>query len=128
MGGIDLLDAVRRDAEVGLRGRLGPRPSGQWTPLSHPTVVPETRQSSAGSRRSAYVPPEDGEDSEDRDHRILEALRSVPQNHTSQGSLPPNVWPVLARELPTNGLLPFLQRFADEFTIVSERPLVWRRL
>lgn len=124
----DLLKAVRRDAEVGLRGRLGPRPRGQWSPLSEPADAPETRRTSAHSSRSAYVAPADGEDPAERDARVLEALRLVPQSRDNRGELPPAVWPVLARELPQGGLLPFLQRFPDEFTIVSASPLVWRRL
>ena len=85
----------------------------------------------AHSSRSAYVAPADGEDlaeSEARDARFLEALRLVPRGRARQGPLPPAVWPVWARELPQGGLLPFLQRFPDEFTIVSASPLVGRRL
>ena len=85
----DLLEALRCDAEVGLRGRLGPRPRGErWSPLSSP--------------------PPDGETPGDRDVRILQAIRN---NGYS--------------EIPPGGLLAFLQRFPDEFTIISANPLVW---
>ena len=126
----DRLQAVKIDAEseVGLRARLGPRPRGQWSPLSAPADTQEPRMPSAGSHDSAYVAPADGEDPAERDARVLTALRLVPQGRDIRGQLPPAVWPVLARELPRGGLLPFLQRFPDQFTIVSASPLVWRRL
>ena len=72
--------------------------------------------------------PTHGEDPAARDDRVLQALRLVPQSRDNRGELPPAVWPVLNRALPRGGLLPFLQRFPNDFTIVIEKPLVWRRL
>jgi hypothetical protein len=124
------LSEVKNDAG-GLRGRLGPRPRGQWSPLSEPSdgVAQEPRQPLERSRaRSCYAAPEGGENPADRDYRILNALIRVPRNRQNRGELPSCVWQILARELPPGGLLPFLQRFPEIFIIENRKPLVWRRL
>ena len=120
----DRLNAVKGDA-ASLEERLGPRPRGMWSSQSRRDAQ-ATRQWSAHSN-VLYVPPAHDEDPADCDERILAALMLV-GTRENRGELPPNVWPVLARELPPGGLLPFLQRFPDRFTIISDHPLVWQKL
>ena len=128
----DRLEWVIDYAAFRLRGNLGSRPRGQWSPLSVPNYFPgprlPQRPTGLGGSCSAYTAPADGEDPAEREDRILGALRLVLRTRINQGTLPPNVWPVLDRELLRHGLRPFLQRLPDEFVIISESPLVWRRL
>ena len=100
----DQLEAVRDFTEHDLREQLGPRPRGQWSPLSWALDAPETRQPTGlGVSGSAYMAPADDEDLAERDARILRALRLVRRNQDNEGPLPRNVFPVLDRELPQGG-------------------------
>ena len=127
-----LLQAVKSDAESELRNRLGPRgvsaraPSGQWSPLAAPST-PEEGQATRTSTHDGYQPPAAWENPADRDTEVLWALSQVPRHRENRAQLPRNVWPVLLRLLPLGGLVPFLRRFPEQFEVISERPLVWRR-
>ena len=63
-----------------------------------------------------------------RNDNVWEALARVPLDREMTGELPPSVWPVLKENLPKGGLLQFLRRFPDKFVVVSERPLIWKRV
>ena len=123
------LQAVRRDAEEELRDRLGPRRNGQWSPLAAPSSSEEYQVPRTSTQRAEYQPPAADENSQDRDNEILQALSQVPRRRTIRGGvLPKTVWQVLRCRLPVRGLLPFLQRFPEQFEVMSVDPLVWQRL
>ena len=129
-----LLQAVKSDAESQLRIRLGPRgvsaraPSGQWSPLAAPSSSEEYQVPRTSTQRAEYQPPAADENSQDRDNEILQALSKVHRRRENRGEIPHTVWPVLQRFLPVGGLLPFLRRFPNHFAVISEKPLVWKRL
>ena len=126
------LGALIADAlsPTGLRERLCARPEGSWSPLQR-KIQPEIPRISKG-RRSDPAPHDRQSSTTDqasRDHRIMQAMRSVPLNKSNTGSLPPAVWPILKEELPRGGLLSWLRRFPDNFEVISDQPkLTWRRI
>ena len=122
------LQAVRSVAESELRFRLGPRQNGQWSQLAAPSSPEEYQVPRTPTQRAEYQPPAPDENPQDRDNAILQALSKVPRQRENRGELPRTVWPVLQRLLPVRGLLPFLRRFPNHFAVISEKPLVWKRL
>ena len=120
--------AVRSDAEEELRVQLGPRRNGEWSPLAAPSSSEEYQVPRTSTQRAEYQPPAVGASSADRDTQVLWALSQVPQRRTIRaGELPRTVWPVLRELLPKGGLLPFLERFPEQFEVMSADPLLWRR-
>jgi hypothetical protein len=92
---------------------------------------PPTHTSNRASRLATdYTPPKEGCEAQ-RDNeidavlRLLKPRKSYPSGQSK--TFPPNVWPQLQTLLPPRGLLPWLKKHPDDYTITSEKPLQFHR-
>ena len=113
------LNVLRPQASI-LRSRMSRRPRREWSPLVRLEVSRETWTSASPMGLSACT-------GTTNDCVVLGPLNEFPlSRHVS--SYPRSVLPNLKKELPERGLLPFLRRFPNKFAVLSERPLVWKRV